>query len=50
MIDIKNVLKRKAAKQIAIIIIVAVLSAIGFSTDLARDVAEETVEIIEETK
>ena len=50
MIDVKCILKRKAAKQITIIIIVTILSAIGFSTDLARDVAEETVEIIEEGK
>ena len=48
MIDVKEILKRKAAKRIATIIIVAILSAIGFSTELARDVAEETVEIIEE--
>ena len=48
MIDVKEILKRKATKRIATIIIVAILSAIGFSTELARDVAEETVEIIEE--
>lgn len=50
MINVKSILKRKAAKRIATIIIVAILSAIGFSTDLAKDVAEETVEIIEEGK
>ena len=50
MISVKDILKRKSAKRIATIIIVAILSAIGFSTNLAKDVAEETVDIIEEGK
>jgi len=50
MVDVKGILKRKAAKRVASVIIVIILSAIGFSADLARDVAEEAVEIIEEDK